>query len=94
MTEELWQELGEKKSIHLSGWPKYDPKLLIEDTVTVVVQVNGKLRGTLSLPKDTTEAQAVLLAKEDKDVARHLDGMEIVKAIFIPNKLLNFVVKN
>lgn len=94
MTEELWQELGEKKSIHLSGWPKYDPKLLVEDTVTVVVQVNGRLRGVLSLPKDTDEFHAVALVREDKDVARHLEGVEIIKVVFIPNKLLNFVVKN
>jgi leucyl-tRNA synthetase len=93
MTEELWHQLGHDDSIHLSEWPVYDVKYVVEDTVTIAVQVNGKLRGTVSAPADADESAAVALAKADSKIAGNLDGKQVVKTIYVSGKLLNFVVK-
>ncbi|HEY8998892.1 MAG TPA: leucine--tRNA ligase [Candidatus Saccharimonadales bacterium] len=92
MSEELWQQLGHDDSIHTSAWPKYDGKYLVDDTVTIVVQVNGKLRAQLQLPADVTEDQAVAAAKADAKVAATINGAEIKKTIFVKGKLVSFVV--
>lgn len=95
MTEELWQHWGNSGSIHHSIWPDYDPSLLISDTVMIVVQVNGKVRGTLALPKmEVAYAQeAVEAAAVDFEPAqKYLAGKEIRKAIYVPDKLINFVI--
>ncbi len=92
IAEELWQQLGQTSSVHLSSWPIYDVTYLVTDTITIVVQVNGKLRGQLTLPTDADEAQVVAAAHADEKITTHLDGREIRKTIYIPGKLLNFVV--
>jgi leucyl-tRNA synthetase len=93
ITEELWQRIGQEYSIHQSEWPKYDERYLVEDTVTVVVQVNGKLRAQLQMAKSAVRAEAEIAAKADANVTSYVAGKEIVKVIFVPDKLLNFVVK-
>ena len=92
MAEELWAHLGETEVLAHYPWPKADPRFLVQEKVTYVVQVNGKVRGRFELPKDQTQEVIVQLAKEDPAVTKHLTG-EVVKVIFVPNKLLNFVVK-
>lgn len=92
MAEELWSHLGESGCISHAPWPKADPKYLVQDQVTYIVQVNGKLRGRFELPRDQNEETIVGLAKEDPSITKHLTG-EIRKVIFVPNKLLNFVIK-
>jgi leucyl-tRNA synthetase len=100
MTEELWNRTknGEEKniysSIHVSSWPSYDPKYLEEDTVTIIVQVNGKLRETMRLQKATgTRQQAIEeKARKSEKVAKHLTGKTVRKTIFVSGKLINFVV--
>lgn len=91
MAEELWEQLGEAPSVSEAPWPQADPAYLTADTVTYVVQVNGKVRGRFELPKDQEKEAIVSLAKEDPGIAKHLTG-EVRKVIFVPNKLLNFVV--
>jgi leucyl-tRNA synthetase len=93
MAEELWHELGWEGSVHVSGWPEYDPQLIKDDVITVIVQVNGKVRANLLTTPDATEAQLTELAKADPKVAAYLDGVQIVKIIVIPRKVVNFVVK-
>ena len=93
ITEELWQQLGHDQSIHISEWPKYDEQYLVSDTVVVAIQVNGKLRGDVTLPKDTDEAAVVEAAKNNDKVKAHTDGKQIVKTIYVPGKILNLVVK-
>ncbi len=93
MTEELWAQLGHEGSIHTSQWPIYDAKYLVEDTVTIAVQINGKLRGTVQSPAEADEAKAVELACADTKIAANLEGKQIIKTIYVPAKLLNFVVK-
>ncbi len=95
MMEEVWHEvLGNKTSIHLSKWPEYDEKYLQVEQVVMVLQVNGKLRGTVTVNKEqaTDKEFVIKLAKSDEKVAQWLINGGITKEIFIPNKLVNFVV--
>lgn len=94
VTDELWHMLGEKASIQIADWPMYEEKYLVDDTVTVAIQVNGKTRGTIEVGKDAAEQDVTTMAEQHPDVARHLDGKEIVKTIFVPNRLINFVAKD
>lgn len=91
MGEELWKHLGGEGSVAQAPWPKVDSKYLTQETVTYIVQVNGKLRGRFELPRDQSEEKILELAKGNPQVAKYLTG-EIKKVIFVPNKLLNFVV--
>ncbi len=92
MSEELWHELGNKGSIHTSEWPLWEEKLLVRDTVTIVVQVNGKVRAQLEVTADADEAKVTELAKANERVQAYLDGQTIKKVIFVPGKLISFVV--
>jgi leucyl-tRNA synthetase len=74
-------------------WPQADPQLLVSDTVTLVVQVNGKLRDRIEAPAEAPKEELLRLARESEKVARHLDGGEIVKEIVVPGKLVNLVVR-
>lgn len=95
ITEELWVEtLGNKFSIHQQPWPKFDPKLAKEEKVEIVIQVNGKLRDRLELENKRAGEQETVekLARESAKVQNFLQGKKIKKTIFVPGKLLNFVV--
>ncbi len=93
IAEELWHRLGNEGSIFdADAWPSHDPALLVEDTVTVAVQVNGKVRGTLELPRGTGEEAALAAAHAEPNVARFLDGMAMRRVIHVPDRLLNLVV--
>ncbi len=93
ITEELWERMGLPYSVHTSPWPQYDEKYLKSDTVTVVVQVNGKVRGKLEIDVDTPQEEVLKMAKEISNVKRFLEGKNIVKEIYVKGKLVNFVVK-
>ncbi len=90
--EELWHRLGHPDTLAYEPWPAWDPALVLEDTVTVAVQVNGKLRATLDLPRGSDQATAQAAALGDPRVRRYLDGAQLRKVIFVPNKLLNLVL--
>lgn len=83
------------ESIHTSSWPKFDPSAIKEEEVVIAVQVNGKLRGTLSIPSDKkiTEEEIIDLAKKQESIKRHLNGKTIQKTIYIPGKIINFVTR-
>ncbi len=91
MAEELWQMIGEKPSIHRQPWPKYDPKLIVENEITIVVQVNGKLRDNILVPADASEEDIKSKASESETVKRFIQGKKIVKTIYVPKKLVNIV---
>jgi len=93
LAEELWHSLGEVDSIHLQSWPKYDPRLISSETATVVVQVDGKFRGKMEVAAGTKEAEVVGPAKELETVKPHLLGKKLVKTIFRPDNLINFVTR-
>ena len=91
IAEELWYQTGHKGSIHAEGWPKYDKSKLVADTVTMAVQVNGKLRGTIAVPSDAGEAEVVKMARSEEGIEKYVLGT-IRRIIFVPNRLLNIVV--
>lgn len=93
MTEELWQQLGETESVHIQPWPKYDPEKVKEHLVTIVVQVNGKLRDEFVADVATSNDDLEAEAKVREKVAVFLEGKQIVKVVVVPRKLVNFVVK-
>lgn len=90
--EELWARVGEKPSVFNNDYPKYDEKLLKEETITVIVQVNGKLRATLQIDRNISEEDLKNLALADPHIQKHTKGKQIRKAIVVPGKLVNFVV--
>lgn len=91
IASELWLQLGHEDAIHQAGWPEWDKNYLISDTITVVVQVNGKLRASLQLAADMSEADIITSAKADPKVQAFMSG-EPKKTIYVPGKLVNFVV--
>lgn len=91
--EDLWREMGESESVHVSPWPQYDPELIKDDLVEVIVQVNGKLRGTITVPVETPEGEYEPFARAQDSVAKWLVDGKVAKVITVPRKLINFVVK-
>ncbi|MBN1772291.1 MAG: leucine--tRNA ligase [Deltaproteobacteria bacterium] len=93
LCDELWQRIGQTGTVLEAGWPAFDEAAAAEEVLTVVVQVLGKLRGQLRVPPDATREQVVERAQAEPNVARFLEGKKIVKTVFVPGKLVNFVVK-
>ncbi|MBS1959431.1 MAG: leucine--tRNA ligase [Bdellovibrionales bacterium] len=93
LAEEFWEAMGFKESLSYTAWPTYNPELVKADSVTIAVQVLGKLRGTLDVEPGASQAALEDLAKKDESIAKFLEGKQIVKVIYVQNKILNFVVK-
>lgn len=93
LAEEIWDLMGEKGSLSYQPYPKVEKKYLEDETITYVVQVNGKLRGRFDLPKNQPEQVVLEAAKRQPSVARYVDGQKIDKIVFVPNKLLNIVIQ-
>ncbi len=91
ITEELWEKLGKPYSIHMQSWPKWDEELAKEEIITLVVQVDGKVRDRFQVPADITEEEAREMALSSPKVRRHLEGKEVKQVVFIPGKLVNIV---
>ncbi len=92
ITEELWNELGEQGSIHESAWTAYDENLIHEAVVTIAVQIGGKLRGTLTVLRDTTEVRLLEEVKKTDFFQKYVGESVPKKIVFVPNKLINIVV--
>jgi len=93
VTEELWARTGRPYSIHQQSWPQFDPDLAAEEVITLVVQVNGKVRARLSVPADITEEAAQKAALSDLNIQRHIADKEVERMIYVPGRLVNVVVK-
>lgn len=91
ITDELWEQIGNTESIHLSQWPMHDDAYLVSDVMTIAIQVNGKLRGEVEVATDDTEDAIVAAAQSDVKVASHLEGKTIRKTIYVKGKIVNFV---
>ena len=91
LTAELWAEAGQSESIHLTQFPEADESLIVDDIVTIAVQVNGKMRGTITLAPETAEAEALQAARASEGIEKYLTG-EIRKVIYVPGKILNLIV--
>ncbi len=90
--EESWERLGHDGSIFDARWPEWDEALVVEDQVEVVIQVSGKTRGRVSVPRDAEERAVVAAAQLDAAVRRFTEGKEVRKVVYVPNRLLNLVV--
>ena len=91
--EELWQKLGHDETITYQPWPTYNETLLVDSEVEIVVQVNGKVRAKLTIPKELSKEEMQELALENENVKMAIDGKEIKKVIAVPQKLVNIVAK-
>jgi leucyl-tRNA synthetase len=91
IAEEMWAKLGHTTPLIHTSWPKADPVYLIDNTVTIAVQVNGKLRATITLPRDVAAKDAEAAALSDPNVQRAMNGNAVKKVIVIPNKIINVV---
>ena len=91
--EEIWSILGHDDTIAFESWPVYDEAELVEDTVEIVVQVNGKLKAKLNIAVDADKDSVIAMAMDDEKVKEAIDGKNIVKQIYVPNKLVNIVAK-
>jgi leucyl-tRNA synthetase len=92
IAEEMWRALGHDRSVHLEPWPKYDPELTRDDVMTVVVQVNGKVRDRLQVGAETREDEVRGMALKSDAVIKHLAGKAPKKVIYVPGKLVSIVV--
>jgi leucyl-tRNA synthetase len=93
LAEELWELLGYPNTLAYEPWPTYDESLLVEDTVEVPVQINGKLRGKITAPTGSDAAALESLARAEAKIAEQLKGKTVVKVIAVPGRMVNFVVR-
>ena len=92
LAESLWQALGHAELLVDQSWPAADPRLIVDDTVTIAVQINGKLRGTVELPRDADKASAEAAALAQADVVKYIAGRAPKKVIVVPNRIVNVVL--
>lgn len=92
IAEELWHRAGHKNTLAYEAWPKFDPALVVSDTMVVSIQVNGKLRGTIEVSKTASKDDVIALAKAMEAVQRNIEGKPVKKEIYVPGKIVNFVV--
>ena len=93
VAEEMWHRLGNDGFVAAADWPTFDPALLVEDTKRVPVQVDGKVRATVSIASGASQADAEAAARAEENVTRHLEGRAVVKVVWVPDRLLNFVTR-
>jgi leucyl-tRNA synthetase len=93
LSEEMHEKMGGKKSLLVSGWPAFDPALAVEEVASIAVQVSGKVRAEIKLRRGSSERDALAAAQAEVALSRWLDGKQIVKTIWVQDRLLNIVVK-
>ena len=92
LSEELNELFGEVNKLHIAEWSKYDEAMTVDNMLTIAIQINGKLRGTIEVAKDLSKDKVEALAKQEPNVAKYLVGVEIKKVIVVPNKLVSIVI--
>ena len=92
IAEELWEELGQSGSVHVSKWPAWDEALITEEMITLAVQVNGRIRAEIDVAADISEEDAIDAAKKDDKIAELLKGKTIKKTIYVPGRLVSLVI--
>jgi len=90
-SEELWKRLGNKFSVHQQKWPSYNKKLVIDQEIPIIIQINGKFRNTVNMPLGVVKKEALEKAKQDEKISKYLKG-GYKKVIFVKNKVINFIV--
>ncbi|MBD2577330.1 leucine--tRNA ligase [Oscillatoria sp. FACHB-1406] len=94
LAEELWHELGHQDSVHTVAWPEHKPEALVVDEIVLVVQINGKVRGTIQVPASSSKEELEEFARKSEVADKYITGKEVRKVIVVPGKLVNFVVAN
>ena len=94
IAEEIWEEMGNKKSIfETSHWPEYDPDIIQELEIEIAIQINGKTRNTILITVNDSEYEVIRKVKTSEQIKSYLDGKTIIKVFYIPQKVINFIVK-
>ena len=93
LTEEMWENMGNTSFLSLAKWPEYDEAKTVENTIEIAVQINGKLRSTITIAKDSSKDDAIACAKADEKVLEAIEGKTVVKEIYVPGRIVNIVVK-
>ena len=93
IAEEIWHERGQTGSVHTAQWPQVDEAAAVRDTVTIGVQVSGKVRGEVSISKTASQEEALSAARAIAEVQKHLEGKTVVKEIYVPGRIINIVAK-
>jgi leucyl-tRNA synthetase len=93
VAEEIWNKLGHTKSITYESWPNYDQNLIIEELMTIAVQVNGKLRASIEIDANADKDLIIQTTKENEKISQYLDTKEILNEIYVTGRLVNFVIK-
>lgn len=93
MAEECWLLMGNEDSIYSTEWPEYIPAMTIDDEVQIAIQIGGKLRGTYPFLRGVTAEEVRMTVENKPEIAKWLEGVTVIKEVFIPNKILNIVVK-
>jgi len=92
ISEEIWEKLGESSSVHASEWPTFDPEKIIESSIKIALQVNGKVRNELTVPHDISEDEVKEMALSDEVILKWIDGKEVKKIIYVKGKLVSIVI--
>ncbi|MCC3145420.1 leucine--tRNA ligase [Halanaerobium sp. Z-7514] len=93
LSEELWERIGYEESIHLASWPEYNQSALEKDEITIVIQINGKVREKINVDADISEEEVKEKVMAEEKVQSYLEGSELIKTIYVPSKLVNLVIK-
>ena len=93
ISEELWQYLGHSKTIAYQDWPKYEEKYLKKKIIVIPIQINGKVRDKIEIDPEQGKEVILNIAKKSKNVSKYLEGKELVKEIYVPKIIINFVVR-
>lgn len=92
IAEELWNEMGESSSIHLTDWPKWDDSKIVDNENLIIIQVNGKVRAEITMPSGISEDEAVSVAKDNEKVKNWISDKDIKRVIYVPGRIINFVI--
>ena len=93
VAEELWERLGNAYSVHHQPWPAFEEALTVVDSVEIPVQINGKVRDKIVVPRAADELETLAMARESAKVQEHLAGKSVVREIVVPGRMVNLVVK-
>ena len=92
-SQELWELMGESSELTCEDWPKYDKSFILQDEITIAVQLNGKRRSEINISKDEDESSVLDKARSDEKIIAFIGDMEVVKEIYIKDKIVNLVIK-
>jgi leucyl-tRNA synthetase len=89
----VWEELGNTKSMFSDGWPTYDKDKLVDETITLAIQINGKMRATIIISPNASKDEARSIALDDEKINSYIKGKDLKEIIYVPGRIMNIVVK-